>query len=122
MGLLDAVRAGVAAANKVTADLQPNVLHEAAIVPAVRDVFGNPARAAAVARPGLVEDSRKVVKTASGELVQARAKITFLDPAVVVQSDDKLTLPDGTTGPILEVRGFVDRGTGKPILSEVYLG
>ena len=35
---------------------------------------------------------------------------------------DKIVLPDGTTGPILDMSGFIDAGTGHPIATEVFLG
>jgi hypothetical protein len=71
-------------------------------------------------RPAIVNKSQKVIKTASGELVMSTAYVAFLDPAPVSEYD-KIILPDGSTGPILQVTAFFD-GSNGPILSEVYLG
>ncbi len=35
---------------------------------------------------------------------------------------DKIVLPDGTTGPIVDVSGFVDQSTNLPYFSDVSLG
>lgn len=122
MGLLDIVRSGVAIANSLTADLQPTVLREAVVLPLTQDVYGEPVRSAAVATPAIVEMKLRMVRSSGGELVSCRATVTFLDPAVVVHLKDKLTLPDGTSGPILDAVGMTDRGTGKPFLTQVYIG
>lgn len=121
MGLLDTVRSAVAVADALTRDLQATVVHTAATLP--QDARGEPtAPASPVSRPAIVEMKQHVVKTTGGQMVTSKAKVTFLDAAVVVGLLDKIVLPDGTTGPILDVEGFVDRGTGRPILNEVYLG
>jgi hypothetical protein len=127
MSLLDVVRSGVAIANSVTnsGDLQASVMHEhyteSAQLAANKGV-GKRTLDAAVSRPALVQKKQQMVRTASGELVQSKASVVFLDPAVLVTLFDKITLPDGTTGPILSIEGFVDKRTGQPILTEVYLG
>jgi hypothetical protein len=122
MGLLDIVRSGVAIANTLTVDLQAIVIREAAFLPLTQDVRGEPNRAAGVNVPALVEMKQRMVKLATGEIIASRAKVTFLDPAIVIHVKDRLTLPDGSQGPILEVEGLVDRSTGKSILSEVFIG
>jgi len=119
MGLLDIVRSGVAIANSLTADLQPNVSHEAYVS---TDGAGRRSYAAAVSRPALVVRKQKLVRSATGELVMSQAQITILDPSVIVNELDKFTLPDDTSGPIIATDGFVDRGTGHPILTEIFLG
>lgn len=120
MGLLDDVNDAISIAFNETADLQAAVLREA--YTGGQNTKGEPNRSAAVSTPAIVEMKQQMVRLVSGELVGARAKVTFLDPAVVINLRDKLTLPDGTSGPILNVAGFVDRVTGRPVLSEVYLG
>ena len=119
MGLLDIVRSGVAVANSVTADLQPVVSHEAYLH---SDGAGKRIYAAAVSRPAIVVKKLKLVRSTSGELVMSTAQVIFLDPVVEVDTFDRITLPDGTTGPIFGTGGFVDRETGGLILTEVYLG
>lgn len=122
MGLLDIVRAGVAIANAATGDLQAVVVREAVILPLTQDVYGEPIRSAGENTPALVEMKQQMVKAASGSLVASRAKVTFLDPTILIHMKDRLTLPDGTKGPIVAFDGFVDRGTGRPILTQVYIG
>lgn len=51
---------------------------------------------------------------------QARAKVTFLFN-VTIGTEDKLVMPDGTTGPILDIKGLQDPASGR-YLTEVWLG
>jgi hypothetical protein len=39
-----------------------------------------------------------------------------------VDERDKIILPDGSTGPILKVKGFVDSETNLRFYSEIWLG
>jgi len=50
----------------------------------------------------------------------SRSNVTFLEPRVI-STDDKIVLPDGSTGPILATQGFVD-DTQAAILTQVFLG
>jgi hypothetical protein len=115
MGLLDDV---VAIANSITNDLgmQAIVSHESVIS---IDGAGNRSFAAAVARRAVVVKKQKLVKTTTGEMVMSQAYIALLN-STVVNLQDRFTLPDGTTGPILNTEGFVSNVN--PILTEVYLG
>lgn len=120
MGLADTVRGAVAVANAATAGLQVNVSHYAAGTP---DEAGNvPYPALPTARPALVTRKQKMVTTSTGQNVLSTAEVVFLDPAVVINELDKIVLPDGTTGPILNTVGFLDQGTNRPYLTQVYLG
>jgi len=115
MGLLDSA---VAIADKITQGLglQAVVSHQA--VTSIEG-DGNRVYAAAVLRPAVVVKKQRLVKTTSGEMVMSQAYITFLNPVVIGQYD-RITLPDGTTGPILNTEGFI--ASVNPILTEVYLG
>lgn len=127
MSLLTAVRSGVAVANKVTDSLQADVSYERSTG---QDAFGDDTFAAAVTLPAIVDWRQREVRTQTGILTVSRAVVTFLDIEALVtatasngiQHDDKLTLPDGDTGPILDTSGFIDPGTGIPIATEVFLG
>jgi hypothetical protein len=81
---------------------------------------GKKSYADAVVLKALVNRKPKMVKSASGELTMASAQVTFLTP-IVIDLWDKITLPDGLTGPILSTEGFVDGSNGN-ILTTVYLG
>lgn len=118
MGLL---ANAVAIANRVTNSLglQATILYEK-----YQSVDGAGKRMylAAVGVPAIVTLKQRQVRGTGGQLVMSRATIAILDPTIIVSTFDKITLPDGSTGPILDLEGFVDASTGHPILSEVLLG
>ena len=131
MGLADVVRSGVAIANSVTKTLQATVTHKQWIGPS--DGYGTETYLDAVERTALVEFKQKMIKTGSGQLVMSRATVTFLEPIPPIgagvdgrqepiDSRDIITLPDGTTGPILDISGFVDSGTNAPFFGAVSIG
>jgi len=126
MGLADVVRSAVAIADSVTASLQTDVTHEAWIDD---DRFGKPTYADPVTRKALVSQVQKLVRTADDRTVVAKTKVSFLRPipaqgasgrAEPLDPRDKITLPDGTTGPLLAVEGMVDPGTDRPYLLECF--
>lgn len=127
MSLLDALRAGVKVADKVTKPLQATVKYERETT---ADEYGKVTPAAPVYLRAIVDFGRKQVRTSSGELTVTRATIDLLDIDAVVKAtngqgignNDKFTLPDGDSGPILDISGFVDAGTGHPIATTVMLG
>jgi len=118
MGLLDTVRAGVAIANQLTTDLQATVTHRVF----VSSGGSGSSQYTNVSRKALVTRKQRLVRSSSGDMSMSQAQVVFLDPGVVVKEFDKIILPDGTTGPILNTDGFVDAVTGRPILTQVYLG
>lgn len=127
MSLLDVVRSAPAIANKITRPLQPFVVYERMTS---SDDYGTKTYASPVNLHAIVDYVSKQVRTPEGILSVSRAEITLLDIAEVVAAtagqgignDDKFTLPDGDTGPTLDLRGFVDAGTGHPIATSVMLG
>jgi hypothetical protein len=70
------------------------------------------------------------VTTVGGSLAVSRVVVTFIDIKEMeaktngegISDQDRITLPDGTTGPILDMAGFIDAGTGQPLATDVYLG
>lgn len=127
MSLLDVVRSAVAIADDVTKPLQATVTYERFLG---SDAYGSQTFAAAVSLRAVVDYVSKQVRTQEGILTVSRATITLLDIAAVVaatggngiDNNDKFTLPDGDQGPLLDIRGFVDAGTGNPIATEVVIG
>jgi len=127
MGLLDVVRAGVKIADNVTKDLQPMVSYQRWTG---QDLLGDKTYAAAVNLRAVVDWQQRQVRTTAGLLSVSRASITFLDVDALlaatagqgIDDNDVITLPDGTTGPILDMGGFIDRVTGIPVATEVFLG
>lgn len=129
MGLADVVRGAVATANTVTRDLQASVTHFAWTS---QSDTGAPVYASGVSRKAIVEMKQRLMRTAGGQEIVARAKVTFLElPAAngaanrrePIDPRDKILLPDGTTGPILDVAGLVDAEStaGRSFFAEVWL-
>lgn len=128
MGLRDLIKNGVALADKLTADLQPTVTHSAwiATTGTGKSVFGAP-----MTRAAIVERKQKLVKTGGGQELLSQHVVSFLRPVAPhgaagrsepIDARDRITLPDGTTGPILHVDTFVDRVTGAGYYHQVFLG
>ncbi len=79
----------------------------------------------------LVEQAIRMHQLGDGRLVKTKAKLTFLEVIPPngakgrdepIDSRDKFVLADGTTGPILDIKGLRDPGKGRPFLLEVWLG
>jgi hypothetical protein len=130
MSLADVVRSGISIANTVTEDgeLQLDVTLEAWTG---SDAHGAPTYATAVSIPAIVEMKNRLVKLKNGEVVASRAQVTFLRPVTAngatgrrepIDPRDKITLPDGETGPILDVEGLFDSSTNAPYMLSVFLG
>lgn len=118
MSLLTILRSGVKIVDTVTKSLQPFVT----ITQCTGFASDGPQYGASIQRQAIVEYKQQLVKTWSGALVQSRASVIFVDQGFTVNLNDKLILPDGSTGPILDTGGFADAGTGYPIVGEVFLG
>jgi hypothetical protein len=128
MGFDDLVRDGIALAKTLTADLQDNITLQRWTG---TDGYNKPTYADPVTHEVLIEHKMRQHRLPTGEIVQTRAKVTWLHPLTAhgaakrkepIDPRDKITLPDGRTGPILDVQGLVDPATGYPYMPEVYLG
>jgi hypothetical protein len=140
MGLLDALRGGVAVANTVTKQLQGTVMYSrfqsdptgsgdrTYFQAPSQQMPGNPLPA--VPLQAIVEWKQRVVRTRTGELAVSSSNVLLLDVAALAAATggngigpfDVLVLPDGTTGPILNISGFMDSGTTQPLATQVFLG
>ena len=128
MSLLDTVRQAVKIADTQTKSLQATVSLQHVAGPP--DGQGNQEYNAVVLMRAIVDWKQKQLRTVEGVLTVSRASVMFLDVAEVasatngegIDDHDIITLPDGTTGPILDMAGFIDAGTGQPIATEVFLG
>jgi hypothetical protein len=126
VSLLDALRAGVGVANTVTRPLQGLVKYQREIG---QDKYG-PTYAPAVYLHAIIDYKAAMVRTRAGVLTATRSTITLLDINEVVAAtngmgfgnNDVFTLPDGDTGPTLDLSGFIDAGTGNPIATTVMMG
>lgn len=127
MSLLDTLRSGVKLVDKITKPLQATVTYYRATS---YDGSGDTTFASGVPLRAIVDFARKQVRTPAGELTVTRATIDLLDIAEVVAAtngggignNDRFVLPDGDSGPILDISGFIDAGTGHPIATTVMLG
>ncbi len=123
--ILNALRTGVKVANRTVP--QPMVTFKRAIADSS---YGGWSYPTSVELPAVVDWKQKQVRTLEGVLSVSRASVLFLDVAKVaaatagqgISDHDIIILPDGTTGPILDMAGFIDAGTEQPIATEVYLG
>ena len=118
MGLDTLIRSGVALAKRLTSSLQVSVTHKTVTA---RDTYGKVTGSSSVSRQALLEDSKRLIRYPGGVEKQARAKLTFLENVAIDVNDTEFTLPDGTTGPILDIRGLSDPTSGR-YLTEVWLG
>lgn len=118
MSLADTVRKAVALANSITADLQDTVTHR---VFTGIDEYGAPSYASPKTYTALVERKLRMVRLTNGRTEQSRATITFLRPTAI-DTRDRLTLSDGTTGQILETEGLMDPSTDATFMTVVHLG
>ena len=127
MALIDIVRTGVKTADKVTKSLQCEVSFERCTED---NGYGTSLYDTPTLLRAIVDWKQKQVRTSTGILSVTRASVLFLDVAAVaaatggrgIDDHDRIILPDGTTGPILDMSGFIDAGTGQPIATEVWLG
>lgn len=128
MSLDSIIRKGVAIADKVTRPLQCAVTHKAWIA---QDVYGAAIYAGAASRLAIVEQKQQMRRTTTGELVMTTASVMFIYPVPPngaagrrepIDPRDVILLPDGSTGPLVDVAGFVDTKTTHPFFSEIALG
>lgn len=128
MSLLNVVRKGIKVADKVVKSLEAEVSYYRFL--GDDDEYGTPRFASAVKLRAIVEWKQRSLRTMTGQLSVSRSSVQFLSiQALVLATDgegiddnDKIVLPDGTTGPILDMSGFIDAGTGHPLATEVFLG
>lgn len=130
MGLDDLVRNGVATANRLTRDLQPTVRWEAWVAD---DDTGKPTYASAKGIKAIVERRARLRRRSDGQEILSQHTLLVLE---VVKPNgaagrqepfdtrDRFTLPDGSTGPVVEIVGMTDAGsaTGARYFSEILLG
>ena len=128
MALNDTIAAAVATAKSATSALQDDITIEPWTG---NSRTGAPAFGSAVTVPALIEFKQEMKKDRTGRDVITRAKVTILQPITAngtsgrhepVDPRDRLTLPDGTVGPILSTEGLINPSTNAPYYFEIYLG
>lgn len=128
MSLLDVVRSAVKVADTITKPLQGTVTYRRTLTST--DGYGSIATTDVTTLRATIDRTTHQVRTREGIVVPARVKLIFLDIAALVDATggagiavaDVFILPDGSTGPILHLGGFIDAGTGQPFATEVSLG
>lgn len=119
--LASVVRKGIGIIDDVTVSggLQVTVSHRAYVT---QDALGDgEPYAAAVSRTAVYVQTTHMFHGAEGSETQSIGKLLF-PRAVVISTHDQITLPDGTTPPILEVKGVWDQGAGGRFYTSVELG
>lgn len=133
MSLESAVRRGVALADRITANggLQAWVWHTPCVG---EDGRGGRTYGRKVKRRAVVDTTRGRTKNAAGELVDTVATVVFPRPIAATKAEpggervnpidprDLLVLSDGTSGPIVRTDSPIDGATGKPYITQVWLG
>ncbi len=119
---------GVKLARDITSSLQADVTHEPWIASGNN---GQPLFGTAVTRKAIVGYDRRLIRNVQGEQVMQSASVLFLDLIASngatgrrepVDPRDQITLPDGHTGPIVNIKGPVNPDTDAPYLLEIALG
>jgi hypothetical protein len=115
-------------ADNETKSAQVTVMHHPWVG---QSVSGTPSYAAPGSYKAILEYRQEMRKTDEGTEQVARAHLTFLQPVTPngtagrnepIDERDLITLPDLSTGPILETRGLADPTTSRPYYNEVALG
>lgn len=128
MGLNDVISSGVGVINKVTSTLQDIVVHEAWIG---HDSYGADIFASGISRPALVELTRKITRGKDGQDIVSVAQVTFLTPVSSngavdrtepIDPRDRITLPSGFYGTIVNIAGLINPSTRQPYLYQVSIG
>lgn len=127
MALIDILRAGVRIADKVTKSAHSTVRYERYLG---STGHGVKTYAGVTTMKAVVDWKQKQVRTQTGVLTVTRASVMLLDIKELlaktggdgIGDNDRFTLQDGTTGPILDLGGFIDPGNGIPLATEVFLG
>lgn len=129
-GLAAVIRSGITAWKAATAGAQGVVTLEAWIG---EDSKGEADFADPVPLSALIQANPARQETASGDEQKVLAIVTFLEALPAngaagrvdepIDPRDRITLPDGRTGPITDVKGgWVDPGTNLPFMAQVTLG
>lgn len=144
MSLNSIVRKAVTVANTITADLQGTVLHSAWIRQDAMgksiygrrleglDIYGSyNATGVQIPRQAVIEQKQRI-REIQGRQTLTFAHLIFVGPIEAngmtterkepVDPRDIIILPDGTTGPIVDVVGVMDSETSNLYFVEVWLG
>jgi hypothetical protein len=134
MAIRDALVAGISTLNKITKtgglQAQCGFRHFVSADGEGSRTYNPPTSQAPATIDAHVDWKQKSLRTSTGELTVSRAALTLTNIPQILQltggegisDDDVFILPDGTTGPIIDMGGYIDAGTGQPFATEVFLG
>jgi hypothetical protein len=119
MALADILRNGIALAKTTLAN--GGLLQTVTVEPwASQDAYAEPTYGAAVSYNALVTNADDIAIGANGETIVPRCAVLFLE-AVAVGLLDRITLADGSTGPIVRVDEGVHDASGR-MMTKVSIG
>ncbi len=93
--------------------------------------YGAESYASPLTLEAIVDQTITEHRTKAGKVLPVKAYVAVLSPITPegtagriepVDPRDKIVLPDGSTGDIVDTGGFVDKGTGRPFFSEIWIG
>lgn len=129
LALDNIIRNAVSVADDITKSLQPGISHSAWTG---QDVHGTPTYATPVNIDCIVEYKiRDKLQSSTGRVIQSQALVTIIGPVVAngaagrlepIDPRDKIVLPNGQTGPIIDIEGIVDPDTNRPYMFQVWIG
>lgn len=131
MALDSVIRSAIATANTITRSLQSEVVIHRWIG---QDGFGNNTYAAPLPVLAIVEQKQRLRVVSSGPVTQTIQTIGTVQILEVVpphgatgrsepiDSRDRIVLPDGSSGPIVDIEGMIDPTTSRPYFAEIWLG
>lgn len=129
MSMLDILRLPAKIAHGVFKDVEAEVLFHRRLQPD-EDGYSTKQYASAVKLTAIVELKQRMVNTPTGVLAPSSVTIIFLDvPALSaatkglgISVHDRIVISPNKVQPIVNVGGFLDRGTKLPVATEAYLG
>ena len=125
----DILRSGVAIVDSLTKGVQVNITHEAWVD---QDGHGDPVLANPVTLRAVLDLNRKQQRQDDGTIITIMATVTIVGDVAPngaagrlepIDPRDIITLPDGTTGPIIQTapNSVVDPITGRGFIHEIVL-
>jgi len=130
VSLASIVRSAVKIVDRTTKTLQVEVTHLAWIGQSA-DGYGTPIFAGGVKRLAIVDQQQRPRLTSAGEEIFIVGYVCFVRPlppngatgrVEPVDRRDRIVLPDGSSGPIVDVNSFLDPATGRGYITEIWIG
>lgn len=119
---VEILRAGIQIADQLTAGVQCDVTYEAYVT---EDGDGDEEYDDPVTVACVLDQTKRQKTTSSGRVETVIATLTFPRAlSFTIGPKDRITLPDGTTGPLIidTPDAVVDPGTGRGLIQTVMIG